>query len=132
MLLCAWIFYADGTGHKKLSIGICTAFILISFGSLFESKYVVKEHSGGALRNFSEFQLLPEGTLIGHYWDVYLINSVATKNLKAITYEDQIGRNHDRAPELMKANTFYFLNNQEFHQRCKNDTIEQFGIRLVF
>jgi hypothetical protein len=132
MLLCAWMLYADAIHVRKLSIAVCATFILISVVSLFEDKYVIKEHPGGPIKNFNEFQALPQGTLIGHYWDVYLVNSVATKNLKAITYQDQIGRNHDRAADLMRANRFYFLNNEEFKARCKNDTITQFGTTLVF
>lgn len=132
LLLCALLFYADGLNKTKMAVSVFACFLLISCASLPEHKYVVKEHPGGVHKAFSDFKKLPKGTLIGNYWDVYVINSVAWKNLKALSYDDEFVRNSHQVRELMRAPRFYFLADEELEKRCKNDTIRQFGVRMVY
>ena len=83
------------------------------------------------MNKYSDFKNLRPGTLIGDYWDVYKVNSIAFKNLKSIPFDKGMVRNWAWKEDALSAYNFYFLN-VHLTDLGLNNTIHQHGEYFKF
>ncbi|MCE3277840.1 MAG: Fascin domain [Bacteroidetes bacterium] len=79
---------------------------------------------------YGEYQKLPRGTIIGRYWDVYLINSVAIDSLQSLPFEGELIRNYEWRNLPLKETNFYLLNNGKGFPGGLTDIVFQHGFLL--
>lgn len=68
---------------------------------------------------------------MGNYWDVYLISSVAYKNIIPAPTTG-LFRNDFVRNKIRKENLYYLINDTIFNKTKNIDTILKLGIRLKF
>src|SRR5690606_26333601 len=78
-------------GHKVLKtfIGITIVYFATSYSYI----HYFTNNGPSVFKLYNEFEKLPKGTLIGDYWDVYKISSVATENIEPLPYDHLTVRN---------------------------------------
>lgn len=108
----------------KIVIGIT----IIYFATSYSYIHYFTNNGPSVFKLYSEFEKLPKGTLIGDYWDVYKISSVATDNIEPLPYEHLTVRNWKWKDELLNNERFYLLDNEFSIPGGIRDTVFQFGL----
>lgn len=108
----------------KLLIGV----IVIYFATSYSYIHYFTNNGPSVFKLYSDFKKLPKGTLIGDYWDVYKISSVAIDNLEPLPYDHMTVRNWKWKNELLNNERFYLLDNEFPIPGGIKDTIFQFGL----
>ena len=116
--------------RKWITFSITALFLFFCFGYCYT--YVIKEKLKNPFELYGEYRNLPKGILIGDYWDVHKINSVAIDNLKSLPFDHSTVRNWDWKDELLSENNFYFLNNHNTIKGGFGETILQFGLLFKY
>jgi hypothetical protein len=87
---------------------IATVFVFFCIVYLYAS-VVRHPHTPGPLTEYGDFTTLPEGTIVGDYWDVYKINAVAIDNLHALPLDYMLVRNWNWRHVALSEQNFYFI-----------------------
>ncbi len=116
----------DQFQYKKLQFISLLGFLF--FTVLYCYNLVIKYTLEGPFKLYGEFRNLPKGTLIGDYWDVYKINSVAIDSLKSLPFDYSTVRTWDWRNESLAEDNFYFLDTHKIIQDTLRENILQFGV----
>lgn len=123
------LFLLDKYLQKKyLKILVLIVFTYTSLGHTYNT--IIRHHEKGPFHRYGEFRHLPQGTLIASYWETHKINSVAIDNLQSLPYDYELVRMTNWKEELLKGNTFYFINGP--NEIELSDTIRQYGITFKY
>ncbi len=120
----ALFLFLDGGAFKKIVAAVVSVYFVLN-GLAYCYNNVISKKLPGPFEAYAEFNKLPEGTLIGDYWDVYRINSIAL-HLKSIPYETQTVRNLEFREDVLKNRTFYFLDKWPWPPGGLRDTIIEY------
>lgn len=114
--------------ETKKPIVLLNSFLFLFFCLGFCYNSVTKTSDiRGPFQKYGEFTQLPPGVLVGDYWDVHKINSIAIENLQSLAYDHVSVRNWEWKEKLLAEKNFYFLDYGNLPGGLK-DTISQFGI----
>lgn len=80
-------------------------------------------------QRLSEFKKLGKASILGSYWDAYLIGVSNTNDLLVTPFENETVRNYHQIKELFSNKNIYIVKNQNDTSNFQN-TIDQFGYKL--
>lgn len=115
----------------KYFISVLFVIYSVYYTHSFLNNLYVSRTSKSAFDKFSEYSKLEKGVLMGNYWDVYLISSVAYKNIIPAPTTG-LFRNDFVRNKIRKENLYYLINDTIFNKTKNIDTILKLGIRLKF
>jgi hypothetical protein len=105
---------------------ISGCFIFFGFSYLYYT-ILVTDHPTPFEKD-GEFRNLPQGTMIGNYWEVYRINAVAIDNLQSLAVDWQHYRIKEWKHIPLSETNFYFLQGDWDIPGGLTDTIAQHGL----
>jgi hypothetical protein len=128
MFCFALLLLLDKIEYKKVLLPVVSGlFVFFCIGFCY--KHVISIPNRQApFEKHGEYAKLPKGTLIGDYWDVYKINSIAIDSLQSLPFDHISVRNWDWMEIPLKEKNFYFLKNSNIVPGGFKDIILQFGV----
>ncbi len=93
---------------KRMKGFISLLFLFFGIRDCYGS--VISKNIPGPFESHSEYSELPKGTVLGDYWDVYRISSMAHDSLQALPFNNNTVRNFDWRELALASDNFYVLN----------------------
>lgn len=132
IVFCVALVYTYDRYRYKSAIQIFVGLFFIFFCMGFCYTVFVGKERKNPFEQYSEYKILPKGTLIADYWDTYLINAIAIDSLQSLPFDYQQVRNFDWKDQPLSEKNFYFLKSNNQLRDGLRDTIEQFDILFKY